>query len=380
MSDTRTIKVNEVQAARNEERSALKNILLGVGWTLAVLAFFVVGGLAIWGISKAHEVATLQAKLTEAEKGRAETDAKMKEILDRLMRLEGGGALARVQDPNANTGDMTKQLMGMLSGATGAANGGGSQGIGPSIMSLFTGGKGKEVSNISANMMVDMEYGDLLYDLQLPPAREQQAREIIARNMGDQISTGMGVFQTKASNQQLSDLKTTADQKLRRELSQVLNPNQLSAFDSYQRELPEHILGKSIEMQLSMFSGNLTPHNRKIAREVLVQELMGSGFGADGMGIPSTTDLSSLFQQQQIGLQRARARLATVFTIEQLGQYDRFANQLSRMLQSASQLFSGVGGATSGDLSGLGNLGGGGETGGGLGGLGSLLGGMLGGN
>ena len=378
MNETRTIKVNEVQAVHNEEHSALKNVLLGVGWTLAVLAFFAVGGLAIWGISKANEVATLQAKLTEAEKGRAETDAKLKEIMDRIMRLEGSGALGGVQNANANGGDVTKQLMGMLSGVAGASNWA-AQGIGPSIMSLFTGTNGKSISNISANMMVDMEYGDLLYGLQLPPDREQRAREIIARNMGDQIATGMGVFQTKASNQQLSDLKMSADQKLRRELGQVLNPNQLAAFDSYQRELPEHILGKSIEMQLSMFSGNLTPQNRKIAREVLVQELMGSGFGADGMGIPSTTDLSSLFQQQQIGLQRARARLSTVFSIEQLSQYDRFANQLSRMLQSASQLFSGAGGMASGDLNALGNLGGG-NAGGGLGGLGSLLGGMMGGN
>ena len=379
MNETRTIKVNEAQPFRMEQPSGWKNVLLGVGWTLAVLAFFAVGGVAFWGLSKANEVASLQAKLAEAEKGRAETDAKLKEIVDRIGRLEEGKTFSQVQDPNLNTSDLSKKLMGMLSGVTGSPNTGGTSGVASSIMGLFSGANGKGISNTSANMMVDLEYGDLLYDLQLNPAQEQQVREIITRNMGEQISTGMGVFQTKASNQQLADMKTTADQKLRKELSQVLNPNQVAMFNSYQRNLPEHILGKSIEMQLSMFSGNLTPQNRRIARQVLVEELMGSGFGADGMGIPSTTDLSGLFKQQEIGLQRARARLATVFSIDQLGQYDRFANQLTRKLQSASQLFSGTGGSTSGDLSGLGNLGGA-NLGGDLSGLQNILNGLMGGN
>ena len=126
-------------------------------------------------------------------------------------------------------------------------------------------GMSDEVLLASARMNVEMQYGDFLNGLDVETA--EQARLVITQFLLDQAAQGMSLMRGELSADKISAIDY--EQQMRDELSYLLSQEEWAAFDDYQATLPESMLERNYDMQLSMYASGLTPENRAMVLDVL---------------------------------------------------------------------------------------------------------------
>jgi hypothetical protein len=114
---------------------------------------------------------------------------------------------------------------------------------------------------------------------------------------------------------------------------------QMAIFDRYKVELPSRLLQKSVKMQIEMTSPDISPETKGRAVQVLVEELLPTGAGSQGVGIPEDLDTSKTIERQCAAFQRAKERLATELDKEQMAMLDKYLGQQLEMLSKAAKMF-----------------------------------------
>lgn len=120
----------------------------------------------------------------------------------------------------------------------------------------------------SAGINLNMRYGELFTHLQLDAERADEIRAIIRSILEQQTRDALA----RARGGQGPQPPIDYDVWIREELAQVLTPQELAAFDEYQAGMNERIQRQSYDLQLTMFAPGLTPENRALALDVLVEE------------------------------------------------------------------------------------------------------------
>ena len=189
-------------------------------------------------------------------------------------------------------------------------------------------GMSDEVLLASARMNVEMQYGDFLNGLDVETA--EQARLVITQFLLDQAAQGMSLMRGELSADKISAIDY--EQQMRDELSYFLSPEELAAFDDYQATLPERMLERSYDMQLSMYASGLSPDNRAMVLDVLVEEML---FQQDDSGGASSfsSDPGSQFAGLIDVYGHVRERFAGVFDEDQQAVLGRFLDQQQSMFE-----------------------------------------------
>lgn len=311
-----------------------------LAWVVAGVAIVAFLGALAWGLSMQERVAALSKQVTDTEtraqefKQQAERQVtrqaeEIQQLETQLTRLEETVATVEGGQPAAPPAGLGELMAGAVANQEGAAPSGAStEGGMQQMLKMYEGEQGKKFAQVSANAAVNMYYGDLFEQLDLPPEAEQRVREILANHLAEQIQTGaqmMARTTTPAERKQYDEDMKTA---LRNDLAEVLNDTGLGIYDAYQEGFQERVMRQSYDMQLGMFAPGLAQENREVVVDVLVEELRSSAEAGESpfMNQPEPGD-------QLDALERSRMRLSTVLDDEQMKEVDRFIGQQRAALE-----------------------------------------------
>ena len=331
----------------------MKSTLIYAGWFSAAVAAVAAVGIFVWGWHQTHELAGLRAQ-TDSLKQRIEMlNAALSDKEAALSALQAKAAeqQAKLTDASGEAAKSPSGTASLLQKMMSAVTGGGKdekaaddqQGnpLG-ALAKMYSGEKGKEMARYSAEMAVNMHYQDLFANLHLPADVEQRLRDVLKENLAEQITTGVEALGGKASPETLKSTKDDFDARLRAKVAEILSPEEMTAWDEYQATLPKRMLTQGLDMQLNMFAPGLAPETRTRARDVLVEELLQTQAGQQGMGIPANTDFQSQLTAQQEAFGRARERLAQELDETALTEVDRLITQMQQMIEMSTRMMGNV--------------------------------------
>jgi len=195
---------------------------------------------------------------------------------------------------------------------------------------MFTGEQGRKIAEYSARMAMDMQYGDFFAEVELDPEVEQEVRDIIVAHMTDQMTSGIEMATSSEDSTfdlwGIEDMTDQVSEALRADLAQVLTADQMNVWEEYDARKEERVLTKQYDMELGMFASGLTPENRELATDVLVDEiLLAKETRQQDPDEPA--GMQAEFERQRQVFANARARLAELIDESQLVHFDRFVEQ-----------------------------------------------------
>jgi hypothetical protein len=318
--------------------------------TLFVLVAAAAVALLVWGDRNRRQVADLEVRLAAAQqqlagmvareeletarRSVAELEKTVADLKSQLEPSDGKGEASATEE--AAQGKALLEMFASMADTQQTAETG--NGLTNMLSRMFGGESGKQLADYSARMSVNMYYGDLFRELNLPPETEQQVRDIITRHMTDQIAQGMEMLQQQSDPETVKRMEEEATKRLRDELSQVLTGEEMAFWDEYQETMQQRVLDQSYDMQLSMFATGLTPESRDVVRQAIVDEMLASS--PHGLQYPQTTEaaLETAIDIQRGAFTRARARVAEQLLEDQLAHFDRFVETQEQMLDMALQM------------------------------------------
>lgn len=203
------------------------------------------------------------------------------------------------------------------------------------VAQMYEGEQGKKLAEYSASMTVNMQYGDMFRDMNLPPETEEQVRDILKRHFARLMKEGMNMLKDGVDEEKAEALDTDCEAELRHELGAVLSPEQMAQREAYEEVMEERMLAFQYDVQLGMFAPGLTPENREVVKEVLVEEML---VAPEPSNLPNAMEVQGVLEREADALQRARERLVDYLDEEQFAEFERFLNQQEQMMQLISQM------------------------------------------
>ncbi len=308
------------------------------GWIVAGVLLAVAAAALGWGYHQSRKVAELSAeladvqlaqaqvvdpeRLAEVEREAAELARKLADAERRLREIEGDKA-GEAAPEEITAGDALQKMF--QSFAEKAEEDDGDSGGGNPFLKMYEGEEGKKMAAYAARMAVDMQYGAFFQEAGLSPEVEQEVREILERHLADSITAAAAAQGSGDKAEALKKIEENAKANLQTALREVLNRDELAAWEAYEETKEERMLAQSYTMQLTMFAPGLSEENREIAQEVLVEETLAAGL--EGGGMQSGADMAGQLESHMAVFDRARERLATALDEEQMEQFDRFVER-----------------------------------------------------
>jgi hypothetical protein len=338
----------EEGTAMGKTDEANRRLVVGIVAALAIV------GLFAWGLLNRLETGKVRVELADAKKQlsamvtQAELDsalARAAELDERIAKLETPEA--EVEEPSMEPSLPAEGGQAFLDmfAALGAGEGeGGEEGQNP-LAQMFSGEGGKKLADYAARMSMDMAFGDFFNELTLPEDTEGKVRDILAAHMSEQIAKGMEALQSGFDEEKIEQMEQDAEEQLREELSAVLTPQEMDVFDEYSETMGERMLAQNYDMQLNLYAPGMTPEDRALVRDVLVDETLAIGeqMGQD-MGMGMNTDIQGAFNMQLQAFESARERLLEELDEEQLAFFDRFVEAQEQAFEMAAALFGNMAG------------------------------------
>lgn len=184
----------------------------------------------------------------------------------------------------------------------------------------------KRVAQAQAGAMVDMIYGDLLAELGLTPAQAAPFKEAMAANMLKEQKLMQGAFASKdRTAKSVRAERLALEASLRAKLSDVLTPEELTAYDNYEPVADQILYEKLVEGQLNMLASGLNEENRILTSQVVAEELVRE--------IEQFDQTEALYTMTNFNAAQARAlqssldRMADALEADQFALVDGFVTQ-----------------------------------------------------
>ncbi len=210
------------------------------------------------------------------------------------------------------------------------------------MMKMFKGDEGKKMREASARASIEMQYGALLKDLNLPADVDAQVRDMLTAHMSAEMERSMSAMEG-GKMPSGTDTRSAADAarvELRNQVAQVLTTEELAQWDAYQEDLPRHMMEQSLDMQLNMFTSSMDDDTRQVIRDTLVEEMLASQEELQATETP--LEIDDQFERQSVAYANAREILANTLTEEQYQQADRFLTQQEQMVAASMEMFRGM--------------------------------------
>ncbi|MCL4694490.1 MAG: hypothetical protein KJ060_18525, partial [Candidatus Hydrogenedentes bacterium] len=181
-------------------------------------------------------------------------------------------------------------------------------------------------------VMVGMTYNPLLDRLALPAEARESVNDILIdafqeaqqANVQDMMSGSTTAKEAKAKQDAI-------DAKVREQLTEVLNEEQMADWDTYQDFADEVLYESLLDGQLAMLAPNLSDEARETAKIVLAEELAAE---LDRFYETETVyTLDSFNQAQLAGLNNGMAKMPDTIDDEQYTHLTGFINQVEVAFQ-----------------------------------------------
>lgn len=227
-------------------------------------------------------------------------------LFDALLENAGGGE----GNPVGNA--MTESLRGLLDG-------------------------GGDFARHAAEMSVDMMYGPFINDFDISAELREQLRDALVESAsgamdGMSASLGAGGWEEMAA----------AGEALRGDLlarvGEILGPEGLAAFETYEQELPRRMMEQSIDMQLQFMGIGMAEDTRTLLRDALVDELVAV-MPAPGDDVDAISD--AMFEDQGAAYARVMEQFREILSAEDFIGVERFLRQQIDMHESMRNMMVG---------------------------------------
>jgi hypothetical protein len=236
-------------------------------------------------------------------------------------------AMSLIKDSSPADAGKKVDVAGLVKGLMKANGAGGAGGL----AAMFEGPQGEQMMDISAKMATNMQYDPFINGLQATDEQKRQVRDILNKHNTDLVRKSMAALGGKGDFAAAGRDAQTNKEQMRAELRAVLGDAGLEQFDAYQTEMPERMISQSMDMQLGMFAGGLTPENRTMVRDVLVQELLP---GQPDPTAPASPDqMASMTESQRAAFDRALQRLQPSLPPEQYAEVEGFVRQQQDLME-----------------------------------------------
>ena len=337
----------------------MKTAITIAGWAFAALFFVVAVGVGFLAIHqrKVHEMelaakssalAQMEDILDSEKEARARLGSEAADLRQRIDTLNAqiDAMNAKSEDQTADAAteseqSMQQQMAGLLQGLTAGEDGEKTDfgDVMKSMQKLLQSDEGKGMMDMGVQMQMNQMYGDLFATLGLSPEKEQEVRAILADYMRTEMQRGMAMWDkdSRPSKEEMLAQTEVMKADLNNKLAAVLDAQQLKVVEDYNTELPQHMMEKNFDLQLSMFGDSIPQEVRTDVRQVLVEEFT-SQMPVDGMAAMQA-DPQSAIEMQLGAFERARERLSAAYDAETYAPIDRFLQQQEEMMQSAMSMF-----------------------------------------
>ena len=243
-------------------------------------------------------------------------------------------AMSLLKNPSPAGAGKKPDVAGLMKGLLKAKGGESSGGL----AAMFEGPQGEQMMDMGAKFATNMQYDPFVNGLELPAEQKQQVRDILTKYNSEMMRKSMGALQGKGDFSSVAADTNALKEQMRAELKTALGADGLAQFDAYQEEMPERMLNQSMELQLGMFAGGLTPESRTMVRDVMVQELLP---GQPNPADPTSPDqLSTVTETQRAAFDRALQRLQPALPPDQYAEVEGFVRQQQEMMEMVTGMMS----------------------------------------
>ncbi|MFC1736772.1 hypothetical protein ACFL1X_11695, partial [Candidatus Hydrogenedentota bacterium] len=208
------------------------------------------------------------------------------------------------------------------------------------LAQMFEGEQGRKMAETNARAALGMLYGDFFMETNLPEEDERQIRELIVAHLTKQMINSVNTIDKKATAGSMKEREQKENEALRDQVAEYLTYEELAVWDEYQATMEERGMRKGFDVQLNLISPGLTPENRELAVNVMVEEVMT--LKAAAFEDPNAVvGANSAIEGQRKAFANTRERLAEELDEDQLGHYDRFVEYIESAMRMQAGMMEG---------------------------------------
>ena len=203
----------------------------------------------------------------------------------------------------------------------------------PPFVKMF---KDDETIVASAGMQVNMQYAMLLSDLKLPPDVEEKVRDILTESLADQIRFAVKAAKDGTLNSGPPEgARDKHMEKLRGELSKVLNAEEMAVWEDYEANKESFMLQQSYDMQLATFAPSMSQDTRNVVKQVMAEEVLAAH---NEPAVGESSGVDAIVNRQTAAFEQSLQRLSTQLTEDEYAQVERFLEQQIQQTRTSQQM------------------------------------------
>lgn len=193
-----------------------------------------------------------------------------------------------------------------------------------------------EAIESSAKMQVNMQYGTLFADLNLPSEVENEVRAILADSLAEQLRVAVKAMQgAKKEDIPASQSPDGITEALRAELSTVLNGEEMAVWEEYEANKSYYMLEQSYGMQLGMYAPSMSQETRDTVSQILAEEMVLSTEEHVSTG---DSGVDAAMSMQTNAMDRSLERLSSALSEEEYVQVERFIQQQNESMRASQRM------------------------------------------
>jgi hypothetical protein len=325
----------------------MQRLLMAGGWIAGCIGF----GIAVFAFLRMGE---LDRELTAARNDVARLEGQLMTLAATPASPSAGGSAAQPAarnhqkaEPEAQAAagkirispaDVLKTIMANAEDPGGEDD---TSNMAASMAQIFEGERGEQMAAFGAEMNVNMQYGDFLKSLQLDPETYAGVKDTLKRFQQAQMKAGIAMMNGGLDPEKMREDMEAAKAAMESDIADLLGPDDYTAFQAYQEELPRKMLEKNLDMQMSMMGVQLGAETKEMLRNVMTEEMLPLQQAAPGAMPPPDQAEAALTRQEQ-ALDRILERMAPALGDAEYADVQAFIDQQRNMLQAASVMMRGM--------------------------------------
>ena len=194
----------------------------------------------------------------------------------------------------------------------------------------------QRVMRAQLGILLDMSYGELFTVLDLSTETQPAVRELLLDySMAERQAIIEAISAGNVPAKDVLEKKAQAKRDLRTHLEELLSPEEPTTWEEYEKFKDQNLYESLLEGQLAMLAPNLGEANRKLAKQVLAEELDQSIRQFESSEEVYTMDHFN--QAQSRALQKGLDRMVESLPETEFLELERFTKIVEEVFKAASQ-------------------------------------------
>lgn len=317
------------------------------GWAAALLLALLSGFLLIRLQERTGELANLRAEMGRLQATAQETATSLESLraaVDQIQKqaappaataapAPAGAAADPGSTPASNDKPSIAKLISMLgkedAGQDGETDASGESPSTKPYPKTFGGEDAEAMIAEIAEMTMENMYDPWVDEMAFPPEVEARVRAVFVEHKKALMRSGKDYLGGDFAG--MVELPT--DETLRQQLSEILGPDAMAAYDTYMAELPERMAEEAVDMQLMTQARGLSPEGSELFKAALVEEQLASEQGVSAV-VQGEDDVSAFMEAYAGAYDRALERSREGLSERDVRILERFVERNRRMYES----------------------------------------------